>query len=758
MELIVGGMTVARNGRYSLTVILLVSVCLAIGCGKKSKSSSSSTSAAPSPATPAAPAQNTAAPGGGDVMVPGHHPDRGFTDASGGAAPQEETPARPEDVSEWTKEDFASARVERDQNLLNAILEIEEKRLHEPKMVAMLVALLAIDEPAPPENTQEAGGGPQGAGGISGLGGGGFYGPGGGMFGTGEMIQVDPGVATAIIESLGLSEAAEATEALLNILTGQQEVPLEFRQTVDETIRALAGSINVEREKILFEVLTKSEMVKPSPAQRQASSDIGAAPGGRRRGGRSVGISRGPGYFGGVGGGVDAELERIEQLVLTEAGPYLSVDFRSRMAEYLDDPKVSSETAQKFEQFLIQDDPRNLIAQVVLYQNPHTEEQIKDQVEQILLDGSQQAMLLLTGLPESSGDGIGGGRRFGASPFGRGGGGRFNMSGGIGRGSGRGGRPSRNNPGALEIEAFDPEKHARHIARLIWTNEFVAKVRPQLGEGVSGQGSSMPQLIASIPLETARNAFTEHLRDQNDGTNQSFNNMDFLNGAAVDPGALISFKQVYHRPDKIKRKRSRGNQSEQNEQVDPVEQQWTQQVEQYVGRLFSSLRRASRSNRIDDDRDDQSDESDEDEVDRPISVHSERSIVAEYRIRWPDDVDSSWAGVALAPLDLYYVRIEEENRPDVIMRNYRRQAGPSMIRRLNDGAWIDGFDKERLVSRDIWVTARGGVDRQQDQSDGSRPGAQKMPLIIEILQLRISEPEPEAESEKKRPANGKKST
>lgn len=60
-------------------------------------------------------------------MVFGYYLDCGFIDVFGGVVLQEEMFACLEDVFEWMKEDFVSVRVECDQNLLNVILEIEEK-------------------------------------------------------------------------------------------------------------------------------------------------------------------------------------------------------------------------------------------------------------------------------------------------------------------------------------------------------------------------------------------------------------------------------------------------------------------------------------------------------------------------------------------------------------------------------------------------------------------------------------------------------
>ena len=93
--------------------------------------------------------------------------------------------------------------------------------------------------------------------------------------------------------------------------------------------------------------------------------------------------------------------------MLRELEQWASPDLRLRLARHLEDPQVTQETAMEFERILVNDDPRNLPAQIVIFQNPLTSETSRLQIEQRLAQGSRLALAYLMGV-EADTSGLGG--------------------------------------------------------------------------------------------------------------------------------------------------------------------------------------------------------------------------------------------------------------------------------------------------------------------------------------------------------------
>jgi hypothetical protein len=119
----------------------------------------------------------------------------------------------------------------------------------------------------------------------------------------------------------------------------------------------------------------------------------------------------------------------------------------------------------------------------------------------------------------------------------------------------------------------------------------------------------------------------------------------------------------------------------------------------------------------------------------PFALHSPEKVAAVYRLDWPEDLQERTAA-APSPLEVRYVRIEEEAAPSRILAYYRRQVPEGRQHMLAGGGWIDQVvvDKARssVCSTDVLVTKSAGSALGLPQ--------QEQELTVEILTVKFAEP------------------
>ncbi len=136
-------------------------------------------------------------------------------------------------------------------------------------------------------------------------------------------------------------------------------------------------------------------------------------------------------------------------------------------------------------------------------------------------------------------------------------------------------------------------------------------------------------------------------------------------------------------------------------------------------------------------------------ADRPIRLHRGANVVAEFRLRWPAQLDKRWADLPIAPLDLYYLRIEEEGRARTLLPIYRRQLPRAEEHDISGGLWIDAFTSRGMRSTDILITSESGdLELGTSPRDRSERSNQPAPYVIEILSVDIGADEEQTPGEK----------
>jgi hypothetical protein len=709
---------------------------------------------------------------------------------------------RPEDIAQWKSDHYKSAKLENDPKLAEAVQHLDQPQWRESEDAAKLLAsLLTLDEKpkaAEPAPTNDGyGGGYGGSGGgaarsSDGYGGGGYGGSGygGGGYGTTtpEMAQIPPELAREVVAALGRNTSQWTGEALKKLLVGEVDTPLDKQSMFAEALHAMANNMRPQYEDTIFELATAPQKLIKAPENNAQTASSGAT-------------GYGGGYGGGYGspGGGALTVEWVRPELLREMEEWAPSTLRVRLARHLDNRDVTRETAEEFERILIADDPRNLPAQIVLFQNPLTSESTKQQIEQRLAQGSRGALAHMMGV-EADGMGLGGygvgnGSGYGGSGYGGSGYGRSGYDGGYGRGgnpprsirpierqrtfhgfylqegrpSREEGRPSRDGGGygggyggyGSSVAAppeQDPTETYSQLAALLWTDDNADKLGDILLDLERlDTRADLVRILASMPTAGARRNLQKLFDKFQDEGPSSFTTAGLLGQNLMDPAFLLVAKKAYH--DKETQRPARGRAAPQNDPyggygaaggaagLDP----WEQEVETYVRFLSETLAQgespwqAEATADVDGDAGAEPAETGSDaEVDTgprgamPVRLHRGAEVVEEYHARWPTDVADKLPGANIGPLEIHYVRIEEENRPAQLAASYRRQAGRKPIERTSDGGgWIDGLvengptgDRHSIDIRIYNDPDTSGVNAQLRPND-------ERPIVIEILTVTI---------------------
>jgi hypothetical protein len=616
-------------------------------------------------------------------------------------------------VAQWTPEDFRSAWRDDDAMLAEAVNHLGQKSVGDARVVPLLVELLTVEE------GPEAQSGPR-------------------IVPEDERsvpndidildnpssrgdIQASDSVVRAVIEALAKNNTHAGYTALQNLLLGQLKAPLPPRELVSEVVRALASNINAESENTLFVLLSKPEEITSRLAPPESETDRGGP------------WRRGRGRYD------ELDPDWLQQEVLNEAGPATSSQFRIRLAQFLKDPNVLVETANAFEEFLVGSDPRNTAAQVILYQIPHTQERTIEQIEQTLTESSRQALRQLLGVTASTSSR---GDQFDDRPARR-------PSGAV-----RPQRPSRQTSSRrdeyddqLDLPRQTPVPTAPQtsdyfeMVQLLWKPEVVEALPvnlPAAGDDRFGNQSRVPLLLATIPLESARAKLGGLLEQRVDDGPELWTSVGLFRDELVDPALLVLTKEAYQKRSTTSRANRARTGTSRLDDTDPGRDagDWESTIETLVRDLCAQLQSAGRGSSTTDDSAGGT---------PPVRMHRNANVVAELHVRWPDQLDQRWASLPIAPLDLYYVRAEEEGRPRSNLSIYTRQLSRAERHELSGGGlWLDDFNRKQRRSIDVRVTGEGGdLGLNSSARDRNSRANQSVPYVIEVLSVAIAKPDEE---------------
>jgi hypothetical protein len=177
------------------------------------------------------------------------------------AAPDEEAVAqksRPDDVRQWTVEDFREAKRVNDPRLVRAVNDWAAQHINDEAAGQLLVELLeAPDKTAPAERATfnvESSSPTTGAVDEDGF-------P---IGGAPTERRANPQLAEACVAALGANGSATARKGLRRALLGTLATDLTDKRLVEATLKALAANRQPKNEDMLLTVLAKAEQVRPS--------------------------------------------------------------------------------------------------------------------------------------------------------------------------------------------------------------------------------------------------------------------------------------------------------------------------------------------------------------------------------------------------------------------------------------------------------------------------------------------------------------
>ncbi len=580
----------------------------------------------------------------------------------------EEERERPEEIAKWKKVDYFSARGEDDSRLIEAVGHLGARFKDDPQRAPMAARILAQllkppKEEEPQKNPQQ---GPS-ARSRSTRGG-----------GATKLIE-------AIVESLAINGSDEARKVLEQLIGGK--LPSEDDPgAAAAALVSLAANPCPENEDILFRALTEAEKFRP-PDEEEFT----------------------------------AEQLREEVLGLIEAGA--SGPFRLKLANYLIAEDTPADHREMMGQFLEEDRPENLGAQLILYRGPETAEETKQQFEQYFAGHASRVLARLLGVSEeTSGRSTSSGYRRPptrrAPPR---------------RSSARNRpRPRRTDPKAEE-EKPDPDLPYR-MARLLWGPECVALVQSRLSELESfEEQESLVLLAGSMPLDDIRADLYEVLR-KNWGEGPKQVQSAGLSSAVTDPGLILVFKTL-PRAQTMPRVVRKDDRKKFQETKKAWQDFADESVRAWCERFHEQAKEESRPKKPSADED-------ESPSGLPFALHEGAKIAAEYHAKWPEQVQAKLAGVGLGFLEIHYVRIEEEARYKSRLGHYKRRLKSSAAREVGNADCLESFrtvaDTDRKRSITVLISR---ADKPRGRtSDDDKTANEPEDLIIEILSIETKAP------------------
>lgn len=334
----------------------------------------------------------------------------------------------------------------------------------------------------------------------------------------------------------------------------------------------------------------------------------------------------------------------------------------------------------------------------------------------------------------------------------------------------------------VEFEKPDPDLPYR-LARSLWTPSFTGVMANRLLQ--AGSLQSDPQLVllaGTMPVDSVRSALCQALQANWEEGPGALESAGLLDAVITDPAFLALVKTLPRtepvagaapgrmQPGRMQPNRTgsggmgeedymEGSGSGGMEQPgagrrgvarsgDPGSD-WMAASEDLLRALCERLEAAAMATQMGQ----QSPEN------RPLELHHDARVTAEYRIDWPGEVQGKLEGVSVGSMKLHYIRAEQ----DVTLRTaegfYRRKLGTPKTRATADGGmWMESYKEGEEAgwkrSLDVLVLPRmgnrmqgGGLDEAlsaRQPAGLAQPANQPVPMVTNILCIDIKDPAPPA--------------
>lgn len=740
------------------------------GCGGKKK-------AAPPPSGPAparpAPVKPEPVEGPGEEQPPGT-PAKPEKPAPKETPKEQPKPVRPENLSEWKKEDYFSAKAENDPKLAEAIQLLGQKSAGNVAAVKTLIELLQVEvekpepkpEPKPGEKPGEKPGGkpgekpeekpsgkpgekpaekpgpkpgpvqppmpPPGAHGPVGQ--------------PPKTIQLGPEATKAAVAALAINGTADARKVLEALLAGKIDTGND-QVAAEAVLQGLAAQPDPAGEDILFRVLTVPEQfrpeepnAKPSPAKPRPGTGPGYPQPGQRTSTTAVGLQQ-------------------ATLALVKVGA--SARLRERIARHLVDRNTPLAQVELLGAFLKEPHADNLRAQLILYGAPDAREEMRTKFLQYFTKYSSDALGLALGVSVQQDAGL---LRGAASYPAR----TLEMTPPMHYG------PAT--PGAGQpSEKPDPDLPYR-LANELWGREFMGFLDGSLAKVDSlDKQAQLVLLAATVPTDAMRLKVYRLLQDHwLDGT-RGLEAAGFPAQVITDPGLLVTVKML----PRAKVAKTTGGTAKprpgstgagsrpapvdsvqgEKDARDQAEQDWLRVSADMVRVLCQRFHtatqaeaEAARQRRRDPDFSAAL-------KGLPVEIQGKPEIEGAYRLAFPDQLQKKLPNVPLGPMLIHYARLKQKERLGTVVGYYKRQLHSRRAYESPEGVWLDASratgGEKRKQSIDVLISKAGSESRPGagPATQPARGGPATQParktaddmedLIIQILSVEIFDPSQE---------------
>jgi hypothetical protein len=373
-----------------------------------------------------------------------------------------------------------------------------------------------------------------------------------------------------------------------------------------------------------------------------------------------------------------------------------STKLRLRLANYMIAPETPQTWYDQLWTCVQEPRPENLAAQSILYRSDRPDPAAKGLLEQRLIAGSSAAVGRLLGTIST---------------------------------------PERQ-PAAGAMAADD----SYVVAEQLWTPNFALAIERRLAMIDSlDQGARLLLLASTIPNERVRAAILRTFKLHWEEDPKPLEMARAAEKATADPGFLLLAK-IPPRKDAAAfggaSHTATGNGSkttktargaalrEAKQQREHIVQQWSQFAENLLRTMCQQFRAAAGAPG------EGRGSAGSDAKDMPPKLHSPADVVAAYRADWPEKLSGKPVGLAISPLRVRYVRIEQQARLPKVLAYYRRQLPDFEEHRLEQGVWLDSLS----------ATSDGGtrsIDALITRANKSLPSLadQEQRLIIEVLTI-----------------------
>lgn len=393
-------------------------------------------------------------------------------------------------------------------------------------------------------------------------------------------------------------------------------------------------------------------------------------------------------------------------------------------------PMVTPESRAAIIQFLSRPHPDNLEAQMLLYQDEaFIDPAVREVFDSIFLAQSSSALQRLMGLSLASGavdssandGGYGYGAGYGEEGYGYG-----NQTQGApvrqggaeyGYGAADAGYGYSSAGEFVPIAETDmTQEQASAIAQSLWDRQFVQNVVDQMPENRLVEPNLQTLLFAStMPVQPVRDAFAVLLDKYHTDAPDLLSQVGVFEQAMSDPGLLVQIKpyarladqETRRVPDvRARRDERTGGYGDDATQTENEDQPAIEQFVRALNRRFAAAEPTRFST-----------------GEFPFDIPDGAQISAQYRLDWSSGQTPD--GVAVAPLAVYYAKLEQHIEAYKLQGFYRRKVYKPTIHNTEQLYWVEGLenvpDRGMVRSVDIMVS-RPGTDQAGGQYQANRQG------------------------------------